>query len=117
MQLNIKFFHTALLQSYHNIFPLSSHLQQCRKIRKARQRDGENRYKKEPTDWRTKERTNDEEILIIGMDQCSGDRQPGRRSLAPLSCGPPPPPLNTYEGGRIFCLDLFVKGQFICDVQ
>ena len=36
--------------------------------------------------------------------------------LAPLSCGPPPP-LNTYEGGRIFCLDLFVKGQFICDVQ
>jgi hypothetical protein len=28
-----------------------------------------------------------------------------------------PPPLNTYEGGRIFCLDLFVKGQFICDVQ
>ncbi len=31
--------------------------------------------------------------------------------------GGPPPPLNTYEGGRIFCLDLFVKGQFICDVQ
>jgi hypothetical protein len=56
-------------------------------------------------------------FYTFGFGQCSGDRQPGRRSLAPLSCGPPPPPLNTYEGGRIFCLDLFVKGQFICDVQ